>query len=123
LLGQHEVIAFLATSDAPSARQFYEGALGLRCVEDTPFALVFETRGTMLRIQKLSAFEPGSHTVLGWSVPDIFAVIDALHRKGVRFARFAGMAQDDLGVWTAPSGAKIAWFKDPAGNVLSLTES
>jgi catechol 2,3-dioxygenase-like lactoylglutathione lyase family enzyme len=123
MLGDHNIIAFIATGDAERARQFYEDVLGLRCIEDTPFALVFEARGTMLRIQKLSAFKPAPHSVLGWSVPDIEAIIRELRDKGVRFERFAEMAQDELGVWSAPSGAKVAWFKDPDGNILSLTQA
>jgi catechol 2,3-dioxygenase-like lactoylglutathione lyase family enzyme len=122
LVGQ-EVIAFIATADPESARQFYEGVLGLRLLEDSPFALVFEAGSIVLRIQKLASFTPVAHTVIGWRVSDISAIIEALASKGVRFERFAGMAQDGLGVWASPSGAKIAWFKDPAGNILSLTQS
>lgn len=116
------VIAFIATDDAKGARQFYEGVLGFTLTEDTPFALAFDMHGTMLRVQKLGSFSPASHTVLGWSVKDIASAIGALSGKGVSFERFDGMGQDALGIWASPSGAKIAWFKDPAGNLLSLTQ-
>ena len=123
MLDDHEVTAFLATSDAASMKRFYEEVLGLRLIEDTPFALVFAMRQATLRIQKLPAFTPAVHTALGWSVKDMGAIARALEGKGVRFERFEGMTQDELGVWLSPSGAKIAWFKDPSGNLLSLTEA
>ena len=122
MLADRDVTAFLATADAGSARRFYEGVLGLRLIEDTPFALVFAAGGTTLRIQKLAALTPAPHTVLGWSVPDIAAAVRALAERGVRFERFEGMRQDGLGIWLSPSGARVAWFKDPDGNLLSLTE-
>jgi catechol 2,3-dioxygenase-like lactoylglutathione lyase family enzyme len=123
MLDDHEVTAFLATADAAGMKPFYGDVLGLRLLEDTPFALVFAMRETTLRIQKLQAFTPAAHTALGWSVKDIGAAARALAGKGVRFERFEGMPQDELGVWLSPSGAKIAWFKDPSGNLLSLTEA
>jgi catechol 2,3-dioxygenase-like lactoylglutathione lyase family enzyme len=123
MLVDQEVIAFIATADPESARQFYEGVLGLRLLEDSPFALVFEAGSIVLRIQKLASFTPVAHTVLGWRVSDISTIIEGLASKGVRFERFEGMTQDELGVWASPSGAKIAWFKDPAGNILSLTQT
>lgn len=115
------VIAFLASVDAVKARQFYEGTLGLRVVEDTPFALVVEGAGTSVRIQRVEHFSPQPFTALGFSVPDITASVKALSSAGVRFERYGFMEQDPLGVWTSPGGAKIAWFKDPDGNTLSLT--
>jgi catechol 2,3-dioxygenase-like lactoylglutathione lyase family enzyme len=122
LLAEQQLVSFIATADAQGARRFYEGVLGLRLVDDTPFALVFDAGRSKLRIQKLASFVPAVHTVLGWSVRDISAAMDALKRKGVRFERFEGMTQDESGVWSSPSGARVAWFKDPAGNVLSLTQ-
>lgn len=116
-------VAFVATAEPQGARRFYESVLGFRLLEDTPFALVFDMAGTPLRVQKLGAFAPAAHTVIGWSVKDIAAAVKALGEKGVSFERFEGLAQDELGIWASPSGAKIAWFKDPAGNLLSLTQS
>jgi len=122
MLGTHELVAFLATRDAARARAFYEGVLGLSLVEDSPFALVFDARGTPLRIQKVDELRPHPFTALGWQVPRIDEVVDHLARKGVTFERFAGMDQDARGIWRSPSGARVAWFKDPDGNTLSVTE-
>ena len=116
-------VLFLATAQPDRARAFYEQSLGLTFVDDTPFALVFDVAGTQLRIQKLEQLAPAQHTVLGWAVDDVHAAVRDLRAAGVEFLRFDGMAQDDAGVWKSPSGAQVAWFKDPDGNVLSLTES
>lgn len=115
------VIAFLATTDAARSRAFFETVLRLTLVPDDAFALVFDIGGTELRVQKVAAFTPQGFTALGWSVADIDATLHDLAARGVQALRFVGMEQDGLGIWTAPGGARIAWFKDPDGNVLSLT--
>jgi catechol 2,3-dioxygenase-like lactoylglutathione lyase family enzyme len=117
-----KIICFVATRDAASARRFYESTLGLKCVSEDPFAIVFDAKGTMLRVQKVAELTPAKHTALGWEVGDIAARIQELTKNGARFERFSGLPQDELGVWTSPSGAKVAWFKDPDGNTLSLTQ-
>lgn len=117
-----KIICFVATQEATSARTFYESILGLKLVSDDPFAMVFDAEGTMLRVQKVKEVALAKYTALGWEVGDIAARIRELTNKGVRFERFPGVIQDELGTWTAPSGAKIAWFKDPDGNILSLTQ-
>jgi catechol 2,3-dioxygenase-like lactoylglutathione lyase family enzyme len=122
ILASAPLIAFLATADAARARTFYTGTLGLRLVEDSPFALVFDVMGTMLRIQKVAALTPHPFTVLGWQVDDVAAAIRELAGRGVTFNRYDGLDQDGVGIWTSPAGARIAWFSDPDGNVLSLTE-
>lgn len=122
MLGKQTLIAFVATADGARARQFYEGTLGLSLVSDDPFALVFDANGTTIRLQKVADFKPQPFTALGWAVGDIHAVVAALKQKGVACERFAGMGQDEHGVWASPSGAHVAWFKDPDGNLLSLTE-
>jgi catechol 2,3-dioxygenase-like lactoylglutathione lyase family enzyme len=122
LLGSCDVIVFAATAAPDRAKEFYQNALGLHFVADEAYALVFEANGTMLRLQKVQQVAKASYTVLGWKVADIVAAVLELRAKGVRFERFQGMPQDDLGIWTAPSGARIAWFKDPDGNILSITE-
>jgi catechol 2,3-dioxygenase-like lactoylglutathione lyase family enzyme len=122
MLAASKLISFVATKDAAKARSFYEQALGLSFVSDSPFAMEFDANGTMLRIQKVQELLPAKHTVLGWQVADIQAEIVALVRSGVVFERYDFLSQDDHGVWTAPSGAKVAWFKDPDGNTLSLTQ-
>ena len=117
-----KVISFVATKHPAKAREFYEKTLGLKFVSDDPFAIVFDMNGTMLRVQKVKELVPAGYTVLGWEVADISAEIEGLVKRGVKFERFDGMGQDKLGVWTSPAGGKIAWFKDPDGNILSLTE-
>jgi catechol 2,3-dioxygenase-like lactoylglutathione lyase family enzyme len=112
----------VATQYPAPARKFYEETLGLALISEDPFAIVFDASGTMLRVQKVRELVPAQHTVLGWEVRDIRAEIEGLTKRGVRFERFDGLSQDELGVWTSPSGAKVAWFKDPDGNTLSLTE-
>ena len=123
MLGSCNLVAFTATTDGVRSRGFYEGLLGLRVVSDDPFALVLDANGTELRVTKLREFRPHSHTVLGWAVADIEAEVDALVSAGVAFQRYAGMEQDARGIWTSPAGARIAWFLDPDGNVLSLQGS
>ena len=127
MLSQQPIIAFIATNDAERALPFYRDLLGLPLVEDSPFALVFDLHGTMLRVQKTLAYTPAPHTALGWQVGAIEDEVRALGSRGVRFERFAGMEQDELGIWLAPGPAdqprsKVAWFKDPDGNLLSLTQ-
>ncbi len=122
MLHDARFISFVATQDAKKAREFYEKTLGLNFVSGDEFALVFELGGTMLRVQKVEQVNPRSYTVLGWNVSDIRKEITGLVKRGVHFARYEGLAQDDLGIWSAPSGAKVAWFNDPDGNILSLTQ-
>jgi predicted enzyme related to lactoylglutathione lyase len=102
--------------------KFYASTLGLTLISDDPFAIVFDANGTMLRVQKVQSLVPAQHTVLGWEVPDIQAETEKLTKRGVRFERYSGLPQDESGIWTTPSGAKVAWFKDPDGNILSLTQ-
>lgn len=122
MLKNCDPISFVATRDPVASRAFYEGKLGLKLVSDEPFALVFELNGHMLRIAKVNELIPAKHTVLGWRVGDIAEAVRNLSARGVMFDRFAGMAQDELGIWVSPSGAKVAWFKDPEGNNLSHTQ-
>lgn len=122
MLADHQLMAFVATADAERALAFYKDVLGLTLESENPFALVFAAGGTTVRVQKVPGHKPQPFTVLGWCVDDVAAAVASLVARGARFARYEGMAQDANGVWTAPSGAKIAWFHDPDGNVLSLTE-
>jgi catechol 2,3-dioxygenase-like lactoylglutathione lyase family enzyme len=122
MLGNCEVMAFVPTAHPDLAMSFYRDTLGLELIEDSPFALVFRAERTMLRVQKVREFTPLPGTVLGWRVPDIRAAVQALSARQVSFERYDGMRQDELGIWLAPGGAKVAWFKDPEGNTLSLTE-
>lgn len=124
ILGKCNLVAFVATTDFAEARKFYEGVLGLRLVEDQqPFALVFDANGTMLRVTAVHEHTPAPFTVLGWNVQSIDETVERLTAAGVEFQRFPGMNDGDpKGIWTAPSGARIAWFKDPNQNVLSVTQ-
>jgi predicted enzyme related to lactoylglutathione lyase len=122
MLNKADIISFLATMNSKKSREFYEKTVGLKFVSDDQFALVFDANGTMLRIQKVEEFNPPGHTALGWQVSDIRAEVGQLTKRGIQFARYEWMEQDEEGIWTAPSGAKIAWFKDPDGNLLSLTQ-
>jgi catechol 2,3-dioxygenase-like lactoylglutathione lyase family enzyme len=121
MLGSIDIVAFVPTQDTEKARAFYEGVLGLRFVKDDGFALVLDANGIMVRVAK-APFTPAPFTVLGWQVSDIKKVVTGLQRKGVQFERFGFFEQDELGIWTAPTGDKVAWFKDPDGNVLSVSQ-
>jgi catechol 2,3-dioxygenase-like lactoylglutathione lyase family enzyme len=114
-------IGFIPVPDTSRVRPFYEETLGLPVIEDTPFALVVDANGTMLRITPVPDFAAQPFTIAGWRVADITATVQALVDRSVRCVRHDGMDQDDLGIWTAPGGDRVAWFKDPAGNLLSLT--
>ena len=124
MLTANDIMAFVATADADAATMFYRDRLGLRLVAETEFALEFEAGDlpTLLRVQKVEAVSPLPYTALGWKVPNIAEEVEALAKRGIAFERFDGMEQDDVGIWQSPSGAKVAWFKDPDGNVLSLTQ-
>jgi len=116
-------MAFVGVRDPDRAKAFYRDTLGLRLVEEQlPFALVFSAKGIMLRVSIVPQPAVAQYTVLGWEVPDIAAAVKELIAAGVEFERYDKMNQDKLGVWKSPSGAQIAWFKDPDGNLLSLTQ-
>jgi catechol 2,3-dioxygenase-like lactoylglutathione lyase family enzyme len=124
ILGASKLVAFVATTNSNKARAFYEGVLGLRLIEDEqPFALVFDANGIMLRVTAVQEHNPAPFTVLGWGVESIEASVDRLTAAGVEFQRYPGINDGDpKGIWTAPGGARVAWFKDPDGNVLSVTQ-
>ncbi len=113
-----KAIAFAPSTDLDRSRGFYEGVLGLHVVEMTPFALVLDD----IRVTKVDTLTPQPFTVLGWPVDDIDEAVATLSARGVPFHRYEGMGQTESGIWTAPSGARIAWFPDPDGNTLSLTQ-
>jgi catechol 2,3-dioxygenase-like lactoylglutathione lyase family enzyme len=123
MLATNKLMAFAPTRDANKARQFYEGVLGLRVLSQDGFALALDANGIMLRVTTVPAgFKPQQFTILGWEVPDIAKAVSAFKKKGVLFESYALPTQDAEGIWTAPGGAKVAWFKDPDGNILSLTQ-
>jgi len=117
------VIAFSVTRDPAKALQFYRDVLGLTLVEDSPYALVFDANGTMLRVQKVADYTPQPFTHVGWKVADIRKVAAELAGLGVEMERYPFLQQDGLGTWSSPDGsAVVAWFKDPDGNLISLTQ-
>jgi catechol 2,3-dioxygenase-like lactoylglutathione lyase family enzyme len=123
MLGSQKIMAFVATRDPERAKAYYRDALGLRLLqEELPFALVFDANGIMLRVTIVREHQAAPYTVLGWEVADIAATAKKLVEAGVQLARYPGMQQDQLGIWTAPGGAQVAWFQDPDGNVLSITQ-
>lgn len=115
-------VCFLATRNPARAQAFYGQVLGLPLLGDDGFALRFDLAGVELRISKVQRFAPAGHTVLGWRVDDIDATVAALAARGLQTEKYAGFQQDAAGVWTAPGGNRIAWFKDPDENILSLTQ-
>lgn len=116
-------IAFVGVTDLDRALRFYRDVLGLTLRHDeTPFALVFDCAGTMLRVSKVEVVPEARFTVLGWTVPDIPAAVRGLAAKGITFMRVPELPQDELGIWTVPDGTQVAWFRDPDGNILSLTQ-
>jgi catechol 2,3-dioxygenase-like lactoylglutathione lyase family enzyme len=125
MLGGSPAVAFATVTDLGRARAFYEGVLGLKVLRHDGFAVLLEAGdGTQVRISGAPALVPQPFTVCGFNVRDIDAVVDGLMDRGVAFERFAffGPSQDDRGLWTAPSGDKVAWFKDPEGNLLSVQQ-
>jgi catechol 2,3-dioxygenase-like lactoylglutathione lyase family enzyme len=116
------VVTFVLTQNPEAAIGFYRDTLGLNYLRDDGFALVFDLNGVMLRIGKMPSFTPAEYTVLGWECSDITADVDALVKKGIEFNRYPNLGQDERGIATFPNGDKVAWFKDPDGNVLSLSQ-
>lgn len=120
--GSYGIVAFVATTNLRSAKRFYGDILGLRLATENEFALVFDAHGTPLRVTVVPAVLAAEYTVIGWLVPDVRREAERLQDAGVALARYPGMDQDELGVWTAPGGAHVAWFKDPDGNTISISD-
>ena len=126
MLGSADLVAFVPTRDSAEARRFYGDVLGLELVSEDAFALVFSANGVPLRVvdvSRVDGFAPAPFTILGWNVPSVEDAARELAAKGVRFERFPGMQQNPIGVWESPSGARVAWFKDPDGNILSISQT
>ena len=116
------LVCFIATTDAERARAFYHGKLGLALIEDGGYALVFDANGTQLRVQRVQDVAPHAYTALGWEVDDVATTVRALAANGVSMARIPGLPLDADGVWDTPDGSRVAWFHDPDGNTLSLSQ-
>ncbi len=122
-LAKYKLVAFATIVDVERAKHFYRDTLGLTLVsEEPPFALVFDANGTTVRLGMAKKLPETYGTVLGWQVPEIETAVQELAKSGVQFERFDGLPQDTNGIWTAPTGAKVAWFRDPDGNTLSISE-
>ena len=120
MLDDAQQVAFVGVSDLEVAQRFYGEVLGLELADARPYALVHETAESRLRITLVDEVRAAPYTVLGWYVADLEGEIDRLVEAGVTLNRYAGMEQDERGIWIAPSGARVAWFHDPDGNNLSL---
>ena len=123
MLDAKSPIAFIATAMSDRSKAFYSDTLGLPLLSEDPFSLVFDLAGIPLRVQKVRELQPQPFTALGWQVPDAAATVDELRARGVAFEQYPFLQQDALGIWDAPGGARVAWFKDPDGNLLSLTQA
>jgi catechol 2,3-dioxygenase-like lactoylglutathione lyase family enzyme len=121
MLATSKMMGFVPTKDSKKAREFYEGNLGFQFVSDDDYALVVKAGETMIRVSKARDFTPAPYTVLGWEVKDIEAMVRWLTGRGVAFEKYPFVQDQDLGIWTAPSGDRVAWFKDPDGNVLGVS--
>ena len=122
MLNDEKIMSFVGVSDADKARAFYRDTLELSLISEDGFALAFSVGGVMLRVTLVNEVRPQPYTVLGWQVKDATATARALAKAGVPPERYSHVPQDDDGIWTAPGGAKIAWFKDPDGNILSIAQ-
>jgi len=122
MLKSAKIVAFLQVSDRAKAKEFYVDVVELRFISEDPFALVVESNGTRVRIGEAPDHKPAQGTVLGWEVPDIEEAVADLLPRGIELQHYGFSGQDERGIWTTPNGDKVAWFKDPAGNVLSVTQ-
>ncbi len=122
MLADKELKAFVPTIMPDKAKTFYQDILGLKLLSEDNYALEFNANGVLLRVTFVPELKPQGFTVLGWNVPDILNEVKSLNKKGIVCEKYSFLDQDDLGIWTSPGGSKVAWFKDPDGNILSLTE-
>ena len=122
MLADKKLKAFVPTIKPEEAKSFYKDVLGLKLLSQDDYALEFESNGTLLRVTIVQELKPQAFTVLGWNVDDIVSIIKSLNDENIFCEKYDFFEQNDLGIWTSPNGSKVAWFKDPDGNVLSLTE-
>ena len=122
MLGDKPLKAFVPTTNAEKAKAFYGDILGLTLLSEDNYALEYDAGGTLLRVTLVPELNPQSFTIIGWNVPDIYTIIKSLNKKGIQCNKYEDLEQDNLGVWNSPGGSKVAWFRDPDGNVLSITE-
>jgi len=117
-------VAFLYVGDRERALGFYRDTLGLSLRRSDDFGDFIDLGGALLRMTVMPDHQASPHPVLGWNVADIVAAVEALRGLGIAFTIHEGMGQDALGIWTAPDGkTKVAFFADPDGNVLTLSQA
>jgi predicted enzyme related to lactoylglutathione lyase len=122
MLINNKVKAFVPIKDQTKAKMFYQDLLGLNLLNEDPYGLEFDLDSSVLRLSMVESHQPAQYTILGWKVSDIYAEMTELEARGIIFEQFNMQNQDARGVWDAPDGTKVAWFKDPFGNVLSLDQ-
>ncbi|MBV9120020.1 MAG: VOC family protein [Chloroflexi bacterium] len=122
MLGSCKFTGFALTTQPEVAKRFYRDTLGLRLVREDDYGMEFETGGAILRLSRIDAFQPAAHTIAGWTVDNLESTVRGLAAAGVSFRRYDGMAQDDLGIWSPDGVSRVAWFSDPDGNTLSVTQ-
>ena len=121
MLNSNRLKAFISTTSPDKAREFYTKKLGLKILSEDSYGIEFEANGTHLRISYVEKLTPQPFTVLGWDTNDIVTTVKNLSEKGVLFERYNIIEQDEAGIWTAPGGTRVAWFRDPDGNLLSVS--
>jgi catechol 2,3-dioxygenase-like lactoylglutathione lyase family enzyme len=122
MLSDKQLKAFIPTTKPNESKLFYKDILGLKLMSEDEYAFEFNANGTPLRVTIVPSLTPHPFTVLGWNVNDISSIIKSLNNKNIFCEKFEFLEQDDLGIWTSPGGSKVAWFKDPDGNLLSITQ-
>jgi catechol 2,3-dioxygenase-like lactoylglutathione lyase family enzyme len=122
VLGEARLVAFIGSEDLAASERFYRGVLGLKLIDSSSFACVYDMRGTMLRVTQVEVAARAPYTVLGWTVEDIDGAVERLSARGVSFKRYGDLHQDRAAIWRAPGGTRVAWFDDPDANTLSLTQ-
>ena len=122
MLASGKMTGFVPTSDYEKARAFYEGKLGFSFVSIDQYALVVSIGGHNIRISKFPNFTPRESTILGWEVANIEEAVEWLRDRGVTLEKYPFVQDRERGIWTTPTGDKVAWFKDPDGNILSVSQ-
>ena len=122
MLAPAKMVGFVPTSDYERARAFYEGKLGFQFVSLDQYALVMKVGGHTVRISKIPDFTPRQGTILGWEVENIESAATWPRDRGVTLEKYPFVQDRELGIWTTSTGEKVAWFKDPDGNILSVSQ-
>ena len=122
MLSKTRIKAFVSTTQPDKAKEFYEHKLGLRLLTEDSYGMEFEASGGLLRVTYVEKLTPQPFTVLGWEADDILSTVIKLKANGIICERYNFIVQDAIGIWTAPGGTRVAWFKDPDGNLLSISD-